>query len=67
MENEYISFGSLVLLVLESRGITKEAYTSQQYIAAEAELARAFFAVCGQEQTKRVRNAYLDQMEEKGL
>lgn len=62
MENEYISFGSLVLLALEARGISKEEYTSEQYTNAESELARAFFTVCGQEQTKRVRDAYLDMM-----
>lgn len=62
MENEYISLGSLVLLVLEARGISKEEYTAEQYTNAEAELGRSFFAVCGQEQTKRVRNAYLDLM-----
>ncbi len=62
MENEYISQGSLVLLVLEARGISKEEYTPEQYLNAEAELGRAFFTVCGQEQTKRVQNAYLDMM-----
>lgn len=63
MENEYISFGSLVLLALEARGISKEEYTSEQYKNAEAELAQSFFVVCGQEQVKRVRDAYLYMME----
>jgi len=63
MEDEYISFGSLVLLVLEARGISKEDYTIEQYANAEAELGRSFFAVCGQEQTKRVRDAYIELME----
>lgn len=62
MENEYISFGSLALLVLEARGISKENYTAEEYINAESELAHAFFVVCGQEQVKRVRDAYLDMM-----
>lgn len=65
MDKEYIGFGSLVLLVLEARGISKETYTSQEYTNAEVELAHAFFVVCGQEQVNRVRNAYLDMMESK--
>ena len=65
MENEYISLGSLVLLVLEARGISKETYTAEEYTNAEVELAHAFFVVCGQEQVKRVRDAYLDMMESK--
>lgn len=62
MENEYISLGSLALLVLEARGISKETYTAEEYTNAEVELAHAFFVVCGQEQVKRVRDAYLDMM-----
>lgn len=64
MNDEYISFGSLVLLELRARGVDPETYTREEYQAAEASIGKAFFAVCGQEETKRVRDAYLDMIAE---
>ena len=63
MEDEYITLGSLVKTVLTARGVSIETYTAEEYAKAESELALAFLVVCGQEQAKKVKNAYLDMIE----